>query len=49
MSPMWVTFSMSENEEAKINQEVKEGILRRPENHDYEVQLELAGGEIYPN
>ena len=42
------TFSMSENEEAKINQEVKEGILRRPENHDYEVQLELAGGEIYP-
>lgn len=43
MSPMWVTFSMSENEEAKINQEVKEGILRRPENHDYEVQLELAG------
>ena len=48
MSPMWVTFSMSENEEAKINQEVKEGILRRPENHDYEVQLELAGGEIYP-
>src|SRR5699024_11798727 len=45
---MCVTFSMSENEEAKINQEVKEGILRRPENHDYEVQLELAGGEIYP-
>ena len=27
---------------------MKEGILRRPENHDYEVQLELAGGEIYP-
>lgn len=48
MSPMWVTFSMSENEEAKINKEVKEGILRRPENHDYTVLLELAGGEIYP-
>lgn len=48
MSPMWVTFSMSENQEAKINKEVKEGILKRPENHDYEVQLELAGGEIYP-
>lgn len=48
MSPMWVTFSMSENQEAKINQEVKEGILKRPENHDYEVQLELAGGELYP-
>lgn len=47
MSPMWVTFSMSENQEAQIQKEVKAGILKTPPNHDYEVQLELAGGEIY--
>lgn len=48
MSPMWIVFSMSENEEAKLKKEVEEGMLVTPPNNNYVVEVELAGGEIYP-
>ena len=32
MSPMWVTFSMSENQEAKLSKEVADGIMKVPAN-----------------
>lgn len=48
MSPMWVTFSMSENEEAKLQKEVDAGILQLPHDLGFTVDLELAGGVIYP-
>lgn len=48
MSPMWVTFSMSENEEAKLKKEVETGILQLPHDLGFTVDLELAGGVIYP-
>ncbi len=47
MSPMWVTFSMSENQEAKLSKEVADGILKVPANNKFIAEVELAGGQIY--
>ena len=47
MSPMWVTFSMSENQEAKLSKEVADGIMKVPANNKFIAEVELAGGQIY--
>ncbi len=47
MSPMWVTFSMSENQEAKLSKEVADGLLKIPANSQFVAEVELAGGETY--
>ncbi|MGW8311289.1 MAG: efflux RND transporter periplasmic adaptor subunit [Thiogranum sp.] len=49
LDPMWVDFSISEDEMLSIREQQKKGLLRLPENHAYVVAIVLADGSIYPN
>jgi len=46
--PIWVNFSVSQNEIAKLREEVQKGRLVRPKNNDYEVEIVLSDGAPYP-
>lgn len=49
INPMWVNFSMSENELLKYRSEVGKGQLRFPPDSEFDVQLVLADGSVFPN
>ena len=49
VEPMWVTFSMSQNQLAQIRDLVQKGQLIPPKNQDFEVQLVLSDGQVYPH
>jgi membrane fusion protein (multidrug efflux system) len=49
VEPMWVTFSMSQNQLAQIRELVQKGQLIPPKNQDFEVQLVLSDGTPYPH
>lgn len=49
IQPMWVEFSISENQIFKEQSNRKSGLVRPPENDKYEVELELADKSIYPH
>ncbi|MFM0208006.1 efflux RND transporter periplasmic adaptor subunit [Paraburkholderia sediminicola] len=49
LDPMWVNFSISENELLKYREEVTAGRLRFPANDDFEVTLIMADGTEFPN
>ena len=46
--PMWVYFSVSENDLLKYRDEITKGLLKFPPKDDFEVQLVLADGSIFP-
>jgi len=48
LDPMWVDFSISEDEMLKMQEQQKTGLLRFPENHAFVVEIVLADGTIYP-
>jgi len=48
LDPMWVDFSISEDEMLKLQEQRKNGQLRYPEDHAFVVDLVLADGSIYP-
>jgi membrane fusion protein (multidrug efflux system) len=49
IDPMWVEFSVSENALLKRQSAHEEGTVTEPDNGDYEVEVVLADGRIYPN
>jgi membrane fusion protein (multidrug efflux system) len=49
LTPMWINFSLSENEMQRIRTEVKKGLLRLPEGARFEVEIELVDGTIFPH
>ena len=49
LDPMWVEFSISENQILKQQQEAREGLLIPPQDHNYEVEVVLADGSTYPH
>jgi membrane fusion protein (multidrug efflux system) len=49
LSPMWINFSLSENEVERLRREVKAGLLRFPENKSFTVEVELVDGSIFPH
>ncbi len=49
LTPMWINFSISENEMERIRNEVKAGLLRLPENRSFIVEIELVDGSVFPN
>lgn len=49
LDPMWVNFSISENELLKYREEVTAGRLRFPANEDFEVTLIMADGTEFPD
>ncbi len=46
--PMWVYFSVSENDMLKYRDKIAKGLLKFPPRDDFEVQLVLADGSIFP-
>ena len=48
LSPMWINFSLSENDMERIRREEKAGRLRPPEGHRFTVEVELVDGSIFP-
>lgn len=48
LSPMWVNFSLSENDMQKYRDQIAKGLLCPPKNDDYEVEIILVDGSVYP-
>jgi len=48
VEPMWVTFSMSQNQLAQVRELVRKGQLIPPKNQDFEVELVTSDGKPYP-
>jgi membrane fusion protein (multidrug efflux system) len=48
LSPMWINFSLSENELERIRREVQQGLLRLPPDREYTVEIELVDGTLFP-
>jgi membrane fusion protein (multidrug efflux system) len=48
LSPMWVTFSLSEAEALRYREDVERGKLRRPPNGQYIIEVVLADGSVFP-
>jgi membrane fusion protein (multidrug efflux system) len=49
LDPIWVDFSISEDEMLKFQEQRKTGLLRFPENDAFMVDIVLADGTIFPN
>lgn len=48
ISPIWVNFSLSENEVQNYEDQVKKGLLRPPLNDQYEIQVIQMNGKAFP-
>ncbi|WP_397453587.1 efflux RND transporter periplasmic adaptor subunit [Pseudomonas sp. NA-150] len=48
LDPIWINFSVSENEMLKYHDQIAKGLLRFPTNQDFEVSLILADGSLFP-
>jgi membrane fusion protein (multidrug efflux system) len=48
LSPMWVNFSLSENEFQRIENDVKAGTLVLPKDRNMTVEIEQPDGSIFP-
>jgi membrane fusion protein (multidrug efflux system) len=48
LSPMWVNFSLSENEMQSYRNQVAQGSLRVPKDGNYVVQIILVDGSLFP-
>ncbi|WP_233233908.1 efflux RND transporter periplasmic adaptor subunit [Bordetella sp. LUAb4] len=48
LDPMWVNFSISENELLAYRDQIMRGQLRFPAKQDFEVRLVLADGTMFP-
>jgi len=49
LSPMWVNFSISENEMQKFRGQADRGLIRKSSNNSYIVEVILVDGSIYPH
>ena len=49
VDPVWVNFTLSENEMLAYRQQSEKGTLRLPPKGDYKVELILADGSVYPH
>jgi membrane fusion protein (multidrug efflux system) len=48
LSPMWINFSISENELERVRNDVRSGRLRMPEGGRFVVQIEMVDGTLFP-
>ena len=48
LSPMWVTFSLSEAEALRYREDIERGTLKRPAGGLYTVEIVLADGAVFP-
>lgn len=49
LSPIWVNFSLSENEMQRYRDQVARGLLLPPRGGRYEVELALVDGSVFPH
>lgn len=49
VDPIYVNFSVSENDILRVRDEQRSGRIRLPQKGAYEVQIELADGSVYPH
>ncbi len=49
LSPIWVNFSISENEMQRYRDELSRGLLRAPRDENYEIEIILVDGSVYPH
>jgi membrane fusion protein (multidrug efflux system) len=49
LSPIWVNFSLSENEFKEYRDQIAKGLIRPPKNQDYEIEIVLVDGSIFPH
>jgi len=48
IDPIWVTFSLSQNQMMQRQQEIAAGHLNRPDDFNYQIEVELPDGSRYP-
>jgi membrane fusion protein (multidrug efflux system) len=48
LSPIWVNFSISENQMQTYRDQEAKGLLRLPDDHKFEVEIVLVDGSTYP-
>jgi membrane fusion protein (multidrug efflux system) len=48
VDPIYVNFSISDNDLLKVRGEEKSGQLRLPQKDNFQVQIELGDGSVYP-
>jgi membrane fusion protein (multidrug efflux system) len=48
LTPMWINFSISENELERIRNDVRSGSLRLPEGGRFIVEVEMVDGNLFP-
>jgi len=48
LSPMWVNFSVSENEMARIRREQQTGLLKLPQAQAFEAEIVMVDGTLFP-
>lgn len=49
LNPMWVNFSISENEIQAFRQQIAKGILIAPKVDEYDVEIILVDGSLFPH
>ena len=49
VDPVWVNFTLSDNEMLAYRQQSEKGTLRLPPKGEYKVELILADGSVYPH
>jgi membrane fusion protein (multidrug efflux system) len=48
LTPMWINFSISENEMERIRNDVRAGSLKMPEGGKFVVEVEMVDGNLFP-
>lgn len=48
LSPMWVTFSLSEAEMLRYREQIERGQMTRPPGGQYTVEIVMADGSVFP-
>jgi membrane fusion protein (multidrug efflux system) len=49
LDPIWVNFTLSENEMLSLRSDEAKGLLRPPPGQDYVIELILADGSVFPH
>jgi membrane fusion protein (multidrug efflux system) len=49
LDPMWVNFSVSENEHLRLRDSVSKGQIKLPPNQNFDVEVVLADGSVFQN
>ncbi len=48
LSPIWINFSLSENDMERMRKEEKEGRLKTPDDDKFIVEVEMVDGSLFP-